>query len=174
MELIRSIQSLDPIVRFPRFREQKTFRFCHIESGNCSCGTIQSASCIDPLVISQNTSIPGMFVGCLPLTSLRLSTLECFYNQSCLDRVTQAINLQYIPLTALDPTQSNQFSINTTLNYIIDNLMLDDWTSNNNYSAYFNECNLNQCTYSIIKQNNPLVIFTTLLGLCEFDEFLLI
>ena len=57
---------------------------------NCSCGTLQSVNCIDLLIIGNDTVIDGMFIGCLPITSLRLSTLECFYNQTCLNQIQQA------------------------------------------------------------------------------------
>ena len=149
-------------------RLKKIFFFCFIESDNCSCGTSQSLYCIDPLIMNENLSVPGMFIGCLPLTSLRLSSLQCFYDQICLDKIKQAIKLQNISITSLNSTQSSHFSMNTTLDHIIDNLMLEQWTNNINYNEYFNECNLEKCSYSIIKQNNALVIFTTLLGLCKY------
>ena len=145
----------------------KYFCFASSESGNCSCGTSQASSCIDPLIIDQNTSIPGMFIGCLPLTSLRLSTLECFYNDSCIDKVKQALTLQDIPVTALDSTRSSRFSVNATLDLIIDQLMLEDWINDTDYSHYFGQCDVKQCTYSMTVRNNALVIATTLLGLCK-------
>ena len=139
-----------------------------LESGNCSCGTPRSLYCIDPLVINQNVSVSGMFIGCLPLTSLRFSSLTCFYDQLCLNQIKQAINLSNLSIIPLETTQSHGFSVNTSLSEIIDNLMLREWTNNIDYSEYFNQCQPVQCTYSIMKRNNILVIFTTLLGLCKF------
>jgi cytoplasmic iron level regulating protein YaaA (DUF328/UPF0246 family) len=108
-----------------------------------------------------------MFIGCLPITSLLLSSLQCFYDDICLNDVKKAMNLQNLSIISLNSTQLRQFSMNTTLNKIINNLMLDEWIYNINHTEYFNQCNPQQCTYSIIERNNILVIFTTLLGFCK-------
>ena len=111
-----------------------------------------------------------MFIGCLPITSLRLSSLDCFYRQVCVDKVKGALGLRNLSIISLDPFQSSQYTTNTTLSHIIDNLMLEDWSNKINYTEYFNQCNLKQCTYSITQRNNPLLIFTTLLALCKYCE----
>lgn len=136
--------------------------------GNCSCATPQSLYCADQLFINDTTEVPGMFIGCLPVTSLRLSSLQCFYNQTCVNVVQEALDLINLHLTALHRSQSNQDQSNTTLGNLIDNLMLDDWNQQMNYTEYFNQCYLQQCTYSVTKRYNALVIFTTLLGLCKY------
>lgn len=136
--------------------------------GECSCGTSRSMYCIDSLIIHDDIIVDGMFIGCLPITSLRLSTLECFYNQTCLNRTQVAFNLQNMSISSLNPLQQSQYSVNTTLNKIIDNLMLENWTYEISYAEYFNQCNIKECTYSIMERNNPLVIFTALLSLCKY------
>lgn len=120
-------------------------------------------------MIDKNTSVPGMFIGCLPLTSLRLSKLECFYDQNCIHQIINVLNLQNISITALNPNEISQYVMNTTLDHIIDNLMLEEWTNYTNYNEYFYQCNTLQCTYSKTERNNLLVIVTTLLGLCKFN-----
>ena len=135
--------------------------------GECSCGTSRSIYCTDSLIINENIIIDGMFIGCLPITSLRLSSLECFYNQTCLAQIQQAFNLHNMSINSLNPLQSSQYSVNTALNKIIDNLMLENWTYEINYTEYFKHCNLQKCTYSIMQRNNPLVVFTTLVSLCK-------
>lgn len=109
-----------------------------------------------------------MLIGCLPITSLRLSTLQCFYDQNCLDQVKNTLNIQNISIIPLNITQSSKFPMNITFNQVIDNLMLEKWTYDVDYDKYFSECSPKQCSYSIVKENNALVIFTTLLGLCKF------
>ena len=69
----------------------------------------------------------------LPITSLRLSTLDCFLQSNLI--------------------KSNATS-KTTLNEIIDNLMLENWT-------------FEKCSYSMMIAKDPLSIFTNLLGLCK-------
>ncbi|CAF4097222.1 unnamed protein product, partial [Adineta steineri] len=53
--------------------------------------------------------VPGMLVGCLPRDAMLLSTLECFYNRSCLDLI--GISQAIIPLNATVPSR---FRVNTT------------------------------------------------------------
>lgn len=110
-----------------------------------------------------------MMIGCLPITSLRLSTLECFYNQTCLNQMKTILNIENITISALDSTQTSQFFPNTTLNHIIDHLMLEKWTNQTNFTKYFDQCNPQECTYSLIEQNSALSIFATLLGLCKCE-----
>ena len=107
-------------------------------------------NCIDLLIIGNDTVINGMFIGCLPITSLCLSTLECFYNETCLNQIQQALSLQTLSVNVLDSLQSSHYSVKTTLNYIIDNLMLENWTFEINYTAYSNACNFEKCSYSMM------------------------
>ena len=108
-----------------------------------------------------------MFIGCLPITSLRLSSLRCFYDQICLDKVADALDLKNLSIVALNSSRISRYATNTTLGYLIDSLMLEDWKDQINYTAYFNECSVKECTYLVSKKENPLVIFTTLLSLCK-------
>ena len=109
-----------------------------------------------------------MKIGCLPVTSLLLSTLECFYNQTCVNEVKGSFQLQNLSITALNSSYSSQYSMNTTLDYIINNLFIEQSSGNVNYSAYYEQCSPQQCTYSMVTSNSALSIFTTLLGLCKF------
>lgn len=127
-------------------------------------------NCIEPLMINKNLSISGMFIGCLPITSLRLSTLECFYDRICLDKVKLALNIQNSSIESLNQLETSRFLINTTLNEIIDELMIEEWIYSIDYDQYFQQCQIKQCTYSIRKRNNFLTIFTTLLSLCKLTE----
>lgn len=142
--------------------------FYFVKLGNCSCSSTQSLYCSDLLLINENVSVPGMFIGCLPITSLRLSTLQCFYDQNCLDIVKNVLKLENLSVTALNSTQSSRFFVNATLDHIIDNFMLEEWLNSQNYSSYFHQCNPQQCSFSVVKRNDALLIITTLLGLCKF------
>jgi len=138
-------------------------------SNNCSCASAKASTCFDSFIINQNTTITGMMIGCLPLTSLRLSTLECFYDRICFQQILNTLNLSTttISIEILNSTQSSRFMPNTTLHIVLDNLMLEQWFNYINYTAYFHQCNPRECTYSINKRNNFLFVFSTLLGLCK-------
>ena len=169
MDQMLCIQNQDHTVKF-QFRFSLSL-FTLFDLDNCSCGTPQSLTCNDSLIIKNHTIISGMCIGCLPITSLRLSTLECFYNQTCLNEIKETLNLQNMSLHSLDPFASSQYLINTTLNYIIDRFMLEKWANQINYTQYFDTCNLEKCTYSTMDTKNPLAICTNLLGLCKKNIF---
>ncbi|CAF4703202.1 unnamed protein product, partial [Rotaria sp. Silwood2] len=103
---------------------------------NCSCTL--SSSCLFPIGIidvsdinSTPTSIiirvPIFFLGCYPIDGLMKSTLECFYNLSCM------LELDIFVLHS--PGYSFNFSNlnrnlnlpNETIELIINRLMIDSW-----------------------------------------------
>ncbi|CAF4174884.1 unnamed protein product [Rotaria sp. Silwood2] len=72
-------------------------------------------------------AIPGFQVGCTSQNALLQSTLECFYNQSCLDMIitlTDALRT----VSALNiSSYCSRFDSTTTISVIFDNLMLESW-----------------------------------------------
>ena len=71
----------------------------------------ESQTSTDPIVI-----VPGLFSDCYPIDKLRLSSLECFYNQSCVDMIVRhrdygmegcIINWRVPFVVALDSTQTS-------------------------------------------------------------------
>jgi hypothetical protein len=140
--------------------------------GNCSCGGSNAANCIAPLTLSNgNVSVDGMFVGCLPLSSLLHSTLACFYNETCLDQVKTALMLRNIApslnLAVLSANMSSIYKSNTSLATILHSLLVETTDYLINYTAYFNQCQVNSCTYSFTQRNSLIDIITRVLGLCE-------
>lgn len=80
--------------------------------GNCNCLT--SSSC-------TRTSIPfiqGYLVGCTPLESLLASTIECLYEQTCVDLLITYMNLS-TSMPALLNNSQTRFSPNTTINSVV-------------------------------------------------------
>lgn len=141
----------------------------HSYSENCSCASSQSMKCREPLILNDNLSINGMFIGCLPITSLRLSTLECFHDRICFDKVNLALNTKNSSsIELLNHLSESHFRINTTLDKIIDELMLEEWIYSIDYNQYLEKCHVTQCTYSVTERNRFVIIFTTLLSLCKY------
>lgn len=135
---------------------------------NCTCGT--SPLCSQPAAIFSNTSdaskyllIPGTRAGCYPLQSLLQSTLECFYQQTCIDLIATNINPSYqLNLTALKTTDKID---NLTINMLVANLFIVEWQTSFNYNAYFASCKPLKCSYSYVHRLDLLYILTSLLGL---------
>ena len=124
------------------------------------------------MVLSNGSiEVNGMFIGCLPLSSLRHSSLSCFYNVTCLLQLETALEFDFVTIgrniSALNITMASGFTPNTPLRNIIDSLMIEDWTFQVDYLSYFNQCNVASCTYTYVQRNNFLTIFTKVIGLCK-------
>ncbi|CAF1437745.1 unnamed protein product [Adineta steineri] len=85
--------------------------------GKCNCGT--SWTCTQ--------SSQGMMTGCYPLESLLQTTLQCFYNQSCIDSTNKFAQLNISSL------KTSQYQINTTIQSILNNLMIEEYIINKTY-----------------------------------------
>lgn len=133
---------------------------------------MKALNCIAPMVIGNySISVNGMFVGCLPITSLLHSSLSCFYNETCFTQIQAALesNTTHFTqkLSALDPTVPSRFEQNTPLGTIVKSLMIEEWSYTLNYSSYFDQCKVSSCTYTLSQRNSVLEIALKVLGLCE-------
>ena len=110
-------------------------------------------------------TVPGMFVGCYLIEALLQSNLECFYNQTCFDEVKFYMKSN-APLSAsiMDSSALIQFSSKSSINDILDELMVEEWSWLLTYEDYFAECQPRECSYTVLTRNNALYIVTTMIG----------
>ncbi|CAF1391349.1 unnamed protein product [Adineta ricciae] len=137
-----------------------------IYDNNCSCGLFPNCTTQASFIntnTSVNESIKGMKIGCTPSESLLVSTLECFYDQSCLDLIRQYTNFKNLsePLTLM----SSRFLQNTTIDELIQNLFIEKWSTSMFYSLYYEQCSPLLCSFTSIEQFNVFYIITVILGL---------
>jgi hypothetical protein len=137
--------------------------------GDCLCDF--SATCVEQYKIFGKTgtvvfTVPGLYFGCYLIESLLHSTLECFYNQTCIREVrSYVLSTWSITLTALNSSLPSQYFINSTIEDLVDNLMVEQWNSSQFYNNYYNECQPAQCTYTHQAKNDIIYIVSTLIGL---------
>jgi hypothetical protein len=138
--------------------------------GNCSCAS--SAVCgyqSRVYVYPAGTvlfSVPGIYVGCYVIESLLQSNLECFYNQTCINKLQSYFaSLPSMNITALDTSLSSRYLENSTIEDLLDQLMVEEWNPSIMYENYFNECQPTECTYTHQTKNNIIYIVTTIIGL---------
>ncbi len=139
-----------------------------------SCHCSVSSKCTFPISFTNDlatvfsTIIPNFYLGCYIVNSLLQSTLECFYNESCFDKVKLYIT-SYSPfnVSALNVSLPSRYSVNSTIQKIVDDLMIEKWHASPIYERYYNECKPIQCTYEIDTKNDIIYIVTTLFGLVD-------
>ncbi|UJR06830.1 hypothetical protein I4U23_011118 [Adineta vaga] len=112
---------------------------------------------------NESESIKGFKIGCLPSESLRSSTLECFYNLSCIQLIYKYVN--FTKSSVLLSTNTSRFPINTTIDILIDELFVEDWKTSNDYSFYYRQCLPSLCTYTYSQKLNSFYTLTLLMGI---------
>ncbi|UJR10950.1 hypothetical protein I4U23_015135 [Adineta vaga] len=132
--------------------DSKTSCNCRLEENQCTYPAHlfpnASSTEYDKLSMSDATAglkIPGLMAGCLPMESLRKSTLECLYNQSCIDILALQQNISRPK--ALE--KSLKFSENLTVGSMFDqSLFIELWENQTSYEDYFTLCAPRSLTYT--------------------------
>ncbi|CAF3816042.1 unnamed protein product [Rotaria sp. Silwood1] len=108
--------------------------------------------------------IPGMSHSCLPINTILLSTLECFYNQTCLNHL-----LSFLPtnetFTSISDLVQNRHELKSTIQTIMNNLMIEEWMIDISFKKYYNQCASKTCTYFKNEKYDWKSVLTQLIGL---------
>ncbi|CAF1676980.1 unnamed protein product, partial [Adineta ricciae] len=112
-----------------------------------------------------SATVDGFFGGCNALDALLASTLDCLYDTTCLTNF-----MNYFPsLNQMDVNISGQIlpspRSGVTLKTLLNQSLIDNWTTTINYSQYFTQCAPLSCTYTETVQVNISYTVTLLLGL---------
>lgn len=147
------------------------------ESTFCACSTRSDCSISAAIYSSTNSvptfMVPGFVLGCTPLDSLFQSTLECFFNQTCIDllqyyyRMTDNyfVDLLTVNVSAMNTAQTSRFMPNTSVADIVDALFVENWTTTMSYETFYNACQPVYCVYSRVQRNDFFHIVTFILEL---------
>ncbi|CAF1524782.1 unnamed protein product [Adineta ricciae] len=137
---------------------------------DCYCAS--SSACISQYEIisypdfTKTFYVPEFYYGCYIVEALLQSSLQCFYDETCINTIQIYLDpSNTINVTALDISLSNRFYENTTIEELLDELMVEKWNLSSSYKNYYNECQPFQCSYSQTVQNSAIYIVTTVIGL---------
>ena len=141
----------------------------------CSCGT--QNECTQPGGVYRSFStdrvfaIPGWNVGCSTFDTVLRSTLECFYNQSCIElllyymtTVDQAYSITW-NVSSLNRNITSDFEPNTLIGEIAEKLFVEQWLVNVSYSNFYEQCAPVYCSYTNQVANDATFILARILGL---------
>ena len=126
--------------------------------GNCNC--LASSSCTQPSV----PGIEGYLVGCTPVEALLQSTIQCLYEQTCLDHVTVNLNLSFPSPRPLNASET-RFSPNDTMESVAQKLFIESCSSTVSYDRFFKQCHPLSCSVTLVKRNGLLTVVTIFFGL---------
>lgn len=138
---------------------------------SCSCAVspecVQQASVYESVFGDKITfNISGMYIGCYATEALLKSNLNCLYNRTCLDlsqfymTTTAAINV-----ATLDPSLPSGFSVESTVEELVNQLMVDAWNSTTDFERYHYICAPESCRFMYVARNDVIYVVTTLFSL---------
>ena len=170
-----------PLINMPRI----------YSNGSCSCAT--SSSCVESAAFYNFTddrvyTIDGVLRGCLYLDSILLSSLSCFFSNSCISDLIDAMTLGNPHPVGIPPTidtsiiaplqfatSNSRFTADDTVETIFNQLFIDSWLNETSYERYFQACAPAYCTYSFARRFNVLYAVTIFIslssGLAKFLRF---
>ena len=139
------------------------------------CNCMLSARCHSPMKAYDVTSsvavylfdIPGLYMGCSRLEALLSSTLECFYNQTCMDRIIDSVILSWYKGSELNFTVLNSSlnSANETIESVANRMFVDKWVQNISYNNYYMACAPSTCTYEYTRKPSLMTIITSVISI---------
>lgn len=140
--------------------------------GNCSCGL---SACRTPIGIYEFDlftndfieilEVPKLYIGCYALDVLFASTLECYYNLSCMIELDRHLDFPLGPTFNFSPLNPILNSPNQTIQSIIDNLMIDEWLLNVSFTSYYKACAPLTCTFENKRRISFFFVLTTIVSL---------
>ncbi|CAF2838794.1 unnamed protein product [Rotaria sp. Silwood2] len=130
----------------------------------CFCST--TPRCTIPAYVNNDMlhRVPGIFFGCYMVEALSQSSLSCFYDQLCVNNLIQVLVPNITSnIPALNSTVPSRYQINSTLDEIINQVMVEQWSNSTSHEAYYDQCNPAVCTYSYVGKNGLITIITTII-----------
>ncbi|CAF4851826.1 unnamed protein product [Rotaria sp. Silwood1] len=128
----------------------------------CSCHTEQSCQTpaglylfdrpesyqpYDLNTVIPDMTIPGIMFDCLPSLMVLASSLECFYDQSCIDTIL-ALYTRKFNISILDETRMSHFPPKMILKEIIDQLFIEEILNKSSFAVYYEKCAPIACSYT--------------------------
>ncbi|CAF1033494.1 unnamed protein product [Adineta steineri] len=174
-DLIPAVQTSEYLINLKLRRMLYESGYLQTVGGACTCllqncdqiesGIANTFGKLSPheILNSLAWSIPGMSTSCFPGFTLLSSTLECFYNQTCVDKL-----MTYFPTSeefkAMIINNESLYQPTSTVQSIIDNLMIENWTMNIFYDKYYSECAPSSCTYLKITRRDFVHVLKKLIS----------
>ena len=136
------------------------------QSCDASATSVEHAQIYETANTSIIFTVPGFYTGCYPIEALLQSTLQCFYDESCIQQLQM-----YLPISSsvqIQPLNSSlliNYVDDSPINDILENLMIEQWNVSVMHESYYDECAPAKCMYSYETRNDIVYIVTTIFGL---------
>ena len=100
----------------------------------------------------QRLTVDGFYVSFYPVESLLLSQLQCLYNTSFMHILGKTGCMTDYNKNFEALSQPSRFPINVTFLSLVNQLFIESWEPEFNYAAYFEQCQPQTCSYTVIEK----------------------
>jgi hypothetical protein len=143
-----------------------------LDINNQPCSGILNRDCrkqfIADLCLSGNATtsvaVDGFYASFYAVEALLLSQLQLLHNISfmhILGTPSGQIDDDYFTLLS----QTSRFPVNATFASLVNQLFIESWTPNFNYTAYFEQCQPRLCSHEVYKRPKLFLVITSMIGL---------
>ena len=120
---------------------------------NCSCLNMNGC---------PRSSIDGIVSDCLMINGVLQSSLQCYFNQTCLSQLHPSVMSS---VNELNFEKNHQSNITSTVQELLERFMLDQWIIEIDFTAYYQQCQPNYCLYSYRQRFDLIYALTTIIGI---------
>jgi hypothetical protein len=150
---------------------------------NDSCSCALSSKCTLPVGFYPrsitnysrvNTTVPGLVLGCYLIDSVFSSTLECLFERQCMKLLTDMYFFDVVDLVRplnncvlnIQPLrhENSRFFPNTTMQSIVEQLFIENWTTSINFEKFYEYCAPKTCTYPTRRRFDTVYMTTKMFG----------
>ncbi|CAF1128257.1 unnamed protein product [Adineta steineri] len=142
------------IVFFPLIYHPSSNTTCSCKIHPATCNILSSITYVNSSVLNSPIhnlyTVPGIYTGCYTSESMFRSNFECFFDQTCLQTIYNLTYLDSIfPFNATPmKLNSSRYNVTTSVQEIIDSLMIEEWNNATTFQFYYKQCNPYLCSYS--------------------------
>ena len=137
---------------------------CPIDGGFYLYNMRETYGNYDLNIIRANLTLSGLVIDCLPIQTTLSSSLECFYNESCLN-ILVSIYRKAENISILNSSKASRFSPTTKIEYLINELFIEEMFNETIYKNYYFQCAPVSCTFTYSRRFDWIYVLTTLIAL---------
>lgn len=137
---------------------------CPITAGFYLYNMKETYGIYDLNIIQPNSTLTGIVINCLPMQTTLDSSLECFYNESCMNILFSVYSRPH-DISLLDASLPSRFSPTVNIALLINELFIEEIFNETIYKKYYHECTPMYCTFTYSRRFDWVFVITTLIAL---------
>ena len=145
--------------RFERVQQSLRPAFTPRIYENCSCLSLHG--CPRPATDGNMNPIPGIILDCLMIDATLKSSLECYYNRSCISSLHPSMSL----IEPLKTSNEIRSKATWTLGELVEISMTEEEAVTIAFDRFYQQCKPTYCSYVYSRSFDIIFAGTTVIGL---------